>query len=218
MMLTARAWPLLSCCVLASACGFNAIDGSGKVVTESRPVAGFTAVHLRGTGRVVIDQTGTESLTITTDDNLLPHIQSEVKGNTLELGQKEGMTSLRPTNDIVFTLHVKTLEALDISGSGSAEAKGLNPDSLRIEISGSGAVSAQGTAKDLNLTISGSGAYEGAQLASKRATVQVSGSGDAVIAPSETLIADVTGSGSIAYVGDPKVTEHITGSGAVLKR
>ena len=217
-MHTSRAWPLLSCCVLASACGFTAIDGSGKVVTESRPVAGFTAVRLRGSGRVVIEQTGTESLTVTTDDNLLPYVQSEVKGNTLELGPKELTTSLNPTKDIVFTLHVKTLEALDISGSGDVEAKGLGPDSLRLEISGSGAASVQGSANDLNLTISGSGAYNGAQLASKHATAKVTGSGSAVIAASETLSADVTGSGSIQYVGDPKVTQQVTGSGSVLKR
>jgi hypothetical protein len=217
-MHTSRAWPLLSCCVLASACGLNAIDGSGKVVTEPRPVAGFTAVSLRGSGRLVIEQTGTDSLTVTTDDNLLPLVQSEVKGNTLELGPKEWTTVLHPTKDIVFTLHVKTLEALDISGSGDVEAKGLNPESLRVEISGSGAASVQGTANDLNLTISGSGAYQGAQLASKRATVKVSGSGSAVIAASETLNADVTGSGSIQYVGDPKVVQQITGSGSVLKR
>lgn len=217
-MHTSRAWPLLSCCVLASACGLNAIDGSGKVVAEPRPVAGFTAVSLRGTGRVVIEQTGTESLTVTTDDNLLPFIQSEVRGNTLELGPKEWPTNLNPTKDIVFTLQVKTLETLDISGSGTAEAKGLSPASLRIEISGSGAVTAQGTANDLNLTISGSGDYQGAQLASNRATVKVSGSGSAIIAASETLNADVTGSGSIQYVGDPKVTQQVTGSGSVLRR
>src|SRR4051812_23158404 len=136
-MHTSRAWPLLSCCVLASACGLNAIDGSGTVVTETRPVAGFTAVLLRGSGRVVVEQTGTESLTVTTDDNLLPHIQTEVKGNTLELGSNEWTTSLNPTKDILFTLHVKTLEAVDLSGSGNVEAKGLSPNSLRVEINGS---------------------------------------------------------------------------------
>ena len=49
-------------------CGqFERIKGSGTIKTETRLVQGFTAVDLSGTGDVVIEQTGTESLTISTD-------------------------------------------------------------------------------------------------------------------------------------------------------
>ena len=74
------------------------------------------------------------------------------------------------------------------------------------------------TARDLNLTISGSGAYEGEQMKSTRATVKVTGSGAAVVAASETLIVQVTGSGSVEYVGEPKLTQQLSGSGSVRKR
>ena len=139
-----------------------------------------------------------ESLTVTTDDNLLPHIKTAVSGNRLELGSTDPIANLRPTNDIVYTLQVKQLDGLVISGSGSVAAKGLKPEQLTIEISGSGAVSARGTARDLNVTISGSGAYEGEQMKSTRATVRVTGSGGAVVAASETLIVQVTGSGRLS--------------------
>jgi predicted small secreted protein len=207
---------LLSACMLVSAC--NAISGSGKTVTEARPVPAFTAVALSGSGRVVIEQSGSESVTVTTDDNLLPHIRTEVRGNTLELGTKDPFASLSPTKELLFTVHVKRLEALSVSGSGDAEATGINPDQLRVEISGSGAVLAQGSTDALNLAISGSGSYNGPQMASRRATATVTGSGNAIVAASETLTAAVTGSGSIQYIGDPKVTQDISGSGSVLRR
>jgi hypothetical protein len=210
-----RASLLISCSVMSGACVFDAVAGSGKIITEPRTVSGFSAVSLSGSGTVIIEQTGTESLAVTTDDNLLPYIRTEVNGNTLELGFKDSMTYLRPTHDIVFRLTAKRLEGLDISGSGKADAKGLDPDHLRIKISGSGEVSAQGTANDLELRISGSGGYRGAAMGSKRATIDISGSGSAVIAASETLKADVSGSGSIEYVGDPQVTQHVSGSGSV---
>ena len=218
-MQNARAYLLMLCGVVSSgACAMNAINGSGKVTTEPRPVSGISAVSLGGIGQVIIEQTGTDSLTITTDDNLLPYIKSEMRGNRLELGLKESFTIVRPTNDIIFKVTVKQLEGLEISGSGKAEATKLNPERLTVEISGSGAVAVQGTAGDLNLDISGSGAFDGELLRSKRANVDISGSGGAVLAASDTLTASVSGSGAVEYVGDPKVTQNVSGSGSVRKR
>lgn len=218
-MRNVRACLLIVCGVMSSgACGLNSIKGSGKVTTESRPVSGISAVSLSGIGQVIIEQTGTESLTITTDDNLLPYLKSEMSGTRLELGLKDAFTNVRPTNDIIFKLTVKQLEGLEISGSGKAEAKKLNPERLTVQISGSGAVAVQGTAGDLNLDISGSGAYDGELLRSKRANVNISGSGGAVLATSDTLTANVSGSGAVEYVGDPKVTQDVSGSGSVQKR
>jgi Putative auto-transporter adhesin, head GIN domain len=213
-----RASLLISCSVISGACVFDSVAGSGKIMTEPRTVSGFSAVSLSGSGQVIIEQTGMESLTVTTDDNLLPYIKTDVKGNTLELGLKDSMTYLRPTHDIVFRLTVRKLEGLDISGSGKADAKGLDPDHVKIKVSGSGEVSAQGTANDLDLSISGSGGYRGEDMRSKRATIDISGSGGAVIAASETLKAHVSGSGSIEYIGDPQVTQHVSGSGSVHRR
>jgi hypothetical protein len=213
-----RASILISCTVLSAACELKSVSGSGKIVAEPRTVSGFSAISLSGSGRVIIEQTGMESLTVTTDDNLLPYIKTEVRGNTLELGFTDPMTSLQPSDGIIFNVQVKTLDGLDVSGSGRIEARGLNPDRLRVDISGSGEVSAQGTADDLALSISGSGGYEGEGMRSRRAAVDVSGSGTAVIAASETLRAAVSGSGAIEYVGNPKVVQQVSGSGSVQSR
>jgi hypothetical protein len=168
---------------------------------------------------LIVEQTGTESLTITADDNLLPYIKADMKGNTLELGIQNWMTSLRPTADIVYNLTVKKLEDIRVSGSGRVTAKGLNADRLNIRISGSGEVLAQGgDVTDLDLRISGSGDYRGAELKSKTASLRVSGSGSATVAASEKLNADISGSGSVDYIGDPIVRQHVTGSGSVRRR
>ncbi len=57
----------LAAILLLSAC--SAIQGSGKVTSESRVVHGFTEVDFSGSGHLVIEQTGTKSLTITAEDN-----------------------------------------------------------------------------------------------------------------------------------------------------
>src|SRR5262252_10451573 len=96
---------LMACCFVSGCMLMNAVAGSGKIVTEPRTVSDFSAVSLSGSGHVIVEQTGTESLTVTADDNLLPYIKTEVHGNTLELGLKDNsMMGLRPTKDIVFHL------------------------------------------------------------------------------------------------------------------
>jgi hypothetical protein len=209
---------LISCSVLSGACVFGSVSGSGTVVTEPRTVSGVSAVSLSGSGKLIIEQTGVESLTVTTDDNLLPYIRTEMRGKRLEIGSTDSMTNLRPTRDVVFKLAVKSLEGLDVSGSGRVDARGLNPDRLTVEISGSGEVLSQGAYNDLNLAISGSGSYQGDQMTGRRANVRISGSGSAVIAASERLNADVSGSGSVEYIGDPHVTQRVSGSGSVHRR
>jgi hypothetical protein len=217
-MRNSGAWLLLSGAVLSGACNVDWVDGSGNVITQTRPVSGFSAVSLSGSTELVVEQTGTESLTITTDDNLLPYIRTEVTGNTLEIGVNQPMTNLRPTNGIVVRMTVKQLDGLNISGSGQVDARGVTADRLEVDISGSGEVQLRGSANDLDLRISGSGSYQGEELKSKRADVRISGSADAVIAVEEALNAQVSGSGSIEYVGDPQVTEQVSGSGSVHKR
>jgi hypothetical protein len=212
------------CCVagaLSIACGFGfqTVEGSGKVITEARTVAAFSAVSLSGNGRLMVEETGSDSLTVTTDDNLLPYIKTEVKDGRLELGTSDNaMTNLRPSKDIVFKLTVKKLDDLGVSGSGEVDVKGLAQDSFKIGISGSGEVTAHGSAGSLDIGVSGSGQYHGQDLAARRATVAISGSGDAVVAASDTLEAAVSGSGSVKYVGDPRVTQRISGSGSVSRR
>ncbi|GAB4148135.1 MAG: hypothetical protein Fur0021_07690 [Candidatus Promineifilaceae bacterium] len=61
------------------------IRGSGIVVTEERTVSRFTSISLEGMGQLVIDQTGSESLTITADDNLLPYIYIETRVRSHQL-------------------------------------------------------------------------------------------------------------------------------------
>ena len=81
--------------VIASGCvngcvqinnGGPLVKGSGILKTESRTVAPFTAIRLDAPADLVIDRTGTQSLSLSVDDNLLGLFTSEVKDGTLYLG------------------------------------------------------------------------------------------------------------------------------------
>ncbi len=62
------------------------IDGSGTIVDQTRQVEGFDRIEISGQGQLDISLTGSESLMITADDNLLDLIESTVSGDRLLLG------------------------------------------------------------------------------------------------------------------------------------
>src|SRR3712207_1838364 len=65
------------------------VNGSGNLISETRQVAGFSAVDLDGVGELNIQQGSTESLLIEGDDNIVPLITSTVRNGRLVLDIKD---------------------------------------------------------------------------------------------------------------------------------
>jgi predicted small secreted protein len=222
-------------CVLLGACSANTIRGSGKRISESRPVSGIERLVLAGSGDVILTQGDRESLTVETDDNLMQYITTEVSGGTLTLGTKEGV-NVRPTR-LRFTLTVKDLGSLMVSGSGEITAQRFDTDDLEIQvsgsgdvrveslaaqstkvrISGSGSVELDGQVNGQEIVIGGSGKYRGEDLSSETASVKIDGSGDATVWATGSLDARVAGSGTVRYYGDPQTSFSGAGSGRIRR-
>jgi hypothetical protein len=203
--------------VAVSACdgGVFGVRGSGNVITESRDVSGFNEITLLGSGSVVVEVNGSESLTVEAEDNIMPLLKTEVRNGRLELSVE---SSISPTVEVKYTITAASLDGVSISGSGDVAATGIDAESFDVEISGSGRVEPTGTADTLTLRISGSGRYDGEGLAASVGDVRVSGSGDAVVYVTEDLDVDVSGSGSVKYIGEPSLTTSISGSGDISRR
>jgi hypothetical protein len=200
-----------------SACNFNVFGerGSGNVITETRTVSGFDEIVLSGSGEVVVDINGTESLTIEAEDNIMPLLTTEVHDGRLELSTKSGIS---PTVTVIYTVSAAELDGVSVDGSGDITVTGIDADSFDADISGSGQIEATGTTDALDVEISGSGRYTGADLVASVATVSVSGSGHALVNATETLDAEVSGSGTVEYIGDPNVSSSLSGSGDISQR
>jgi predicted small secreted protein len=221
--------------LLITACNLNAVRGSGDVITETREVSNFDRIDLAGSGDVVVIQSGDESLTIETDDNLMEYIVAEVRNGTLMLGFEPGFNLISSTR-LIFTVGVDDLAGVSVSGSGNVEAENidtgrltttisgsgnlsidtLNADAVTANISGSGEITLAGVATTQDITISGSGNYRAGDLQSSSAEVNVNGSGTATVWASESLSANISGSGTVSYYGQPAVSSSGGGSGEVI--
>ncbi len=219
---------------------FNgSISGSGKIVSETRQVSGFSNVEVDYPAQVSIKQGAAESLSIEADDNLLQQLRSRVTMGTLYLENAEPNWGKRvnPSRPVKVTITVKDLRhlgfssagsvaiqnlqtdnlSLDVSGAGSITLDKLNTHSLDCHLDGAGSVTANGVADALHLSISGVGNFQGSNLSSQSADVQLDGTGNATVHPKNDLSVDISGLGSVRYFGNPSITRRISGLGGVVK-
>ena len=135
----------------------NTTRGSGNIVTKSYEVNDFDQVELNTIGEVRIEQGNSPSLTIETDDNILPLLEVKVEGGNLTLGVKND-ANIKPSKEIIFHIVVKTLSALTTNSSGDFYAGHIEGSTLEIFVNGSGSVSLKDVnVKDILITSNGSG-------------------------------------------------------------
>ncbi len=214
--------------------------GSGNVITQTRPVAGFNAITVNYPSDVTISQGTTESMTIEAEDNVLRDLTTNVSNGILNIGVGPRDTlgsAIMPTRPVRINIVVKDLSALNVPAAGTVHLNGLNTSDLSAVISGAGTVTldnlvaqnltctmsgagtmtAGGSAGNVNVTISGFGTYNGAGLRSDTGLAAISGAGSATLWVTRQLTAQISGLGSINYYGQPSVTQQVGGLGTVRR-
>jgi hypothetical protein len=209
------------------------VQGSGTIKSETRAVGHFNGVAMSLPGNMELRIGNTEGLTIETDDNLLPLIETVVENGTLKVRPaKRNMNFDARRLKVVVTarsidklalggsgsIESDALRApkmhIDLGGSGSIKVKGIESESLSVSVGGSGDLKiGAGKAAKLSVSLAGSGDIDLGQVQSIDANVNVAGSGDAKIAVRDNLNVAIAGSGDVNYYGDPKVSKSVIGSG-----
>lgn len=194
----------------------NAINGSGKIVTEAREVSGYSSVDMQSIGNLTITQGNEESLTIKADENLLPYITTRVVNGTLEIGMKPN-TSLNPTRTIEYDLVMKDVSGVQLSGFGNIESEGLKGKDVEVKLAGSGDINiGKLEADSLLVRISGFGNFDSQSIKAATPTIEITGSGDINVdeLDAEDLAVKISGFGD-AILNGKTITQdvQILGSG-----
>lgn len=220
---------------LFDSCSFmDCVRGSGLVLNESRNISNFNSINLLGSASVYIKQADEYSLEIEAEDNIIPLIETRVKGRMLYILTKK---CINPNEPVKIFISLPELRSVDISGSGKIIGENvINSDKLELniggsgvlnfelqvnklitEISGSGKVYLQGDTKLHNIILSGSGDIYAEELNTKDGLISLSGSGKCRVNVIENLDVNISGSGVVEYKGRPQINSKIHGSGK-LKR
>jgi hypothetical protein len=198
--------------ILIAGCRWPGIQGNGKIKTDERAVGAFANIDARGAFEIEW-QNGTPSVRITTDENLLSYITTDLSGDILRLRMRE---HLWPSRGIKVIVSSPTRTGAKITGAVKLAVKDLNGPRFAVESSGATRVSLAGNVDELLADMTGASELAASALQTKTAAISTTGAGDADVAVTDTLKVAITGAGKVTYTGNPPTVEkHISGAGSV---
>ena len=205
---------------------------------ETRQVADFDYVSLGISGKLIITQGNSNSLTLEGDEDDLKKIETYVKGGRLKIRKEDNSWFGDNMDDVIIKVTLVNFTGASVSGSGkitnSNNLKGndvslnvsgsgkielyVESQTMETHISGSGRIYLEGKASTNDLHISGSGNINAEEFNTNKLEAHISGSGSAKVKVKDEIDAHISGSGSIRYYGNPsKIREKVSGSGGVRK-
>ncbi len=191
------------------------IAGSGSSGTVERALGSFTTLSVIGTYRVEVRVGSPQSVVVTTDENLIPYIQTTVTNGKLTVTQEDGVP-LKPTIPMVIRIAAPQLSAVYLFGASIVDIANLNADRFTAKVR-SNNLCLQGEANSLDLTVDG-GDCHAANLRTKAVIAQHYGENVDVCA-TEELTVELRGDGTVAYSCSPKkVVPNVVGSGKVVEK
>ncbi len=213
----------------------------GSAVQSLPEGATFTKINFKSFGDVFLTQGDACAFKIEGNEDLLDNIQVSVDDNTLNIKFKSDITDwtglrwMKGDNHLRYFVTMPTIEMVKMAGAGTMEGetlkgdtlelihtgagkmtlRGLEYQSLEVEMGGLGEVILTGSVQSQTVDLSGAGSYRAENLQSQDAEVLLSGAGSAQVWAVNTLKATVTGAGSIKYKGSPTVELSKSGIGEI---
>ena len=203
---------LAACVALVVGCHWVGVRGNGNIKTDQRTVSAFGNIDAGG-AFMIEWQNGAPALSITTDENLLSYIDSDVSGDTLHLHTRD---QIWPTHGIKVVISSPRRSGAKISGAVRLTATQLAGPEFAFQSAGASRVTLDGSVDELLADMTGASELKANGLQTKTAEISTTGAADAELAVSEILKVAITGAGKVSYSGNPKTVEkHITGAGSI---
>jgi hypothetical protein len=194
------------------ACRYGGVAGNGKITTEQRTISAFSEIEASGALQIEW-RNAAPSLSITTDENLLSHINSEVIGNRLRLRSHGNPW---PTHGIKVLVSSPTRAGAKLSGATKFTASQLSGEKFAVESTGAARVILDGKIDQLLADMTGASELNAKSLQTKSAELSTTGAADAEVAVTDSLKVSITGAGKVTYIGNPpNIEKQITGAGSI---
>lgn len=118
------------------------VNGNGTSATEKRTIDNFTSIDASGDFTVIYKKATTPSVSVTTDENLLPYIETISDGTTLIVHAKPGYNpqASSKTKNIIVRVSSPNVSDLSQNGSGLLSADTISGDLMTTNLNGSGSV------------------------------------------------------------------------------
>lgn len=208
--------------LLAVSCqNFEGISGNGNVILENRTVTNFDKIEAKTGLEVILEQGSSTIVKVEADQNLLPHIFTEVKDGTLIVRtdkniidassrkiyvQSPHFTSIQVSSGASVSAVAKISESnlnLDTS-SGSNLNLAVTVDNLTCSSSSGSEMDIKGTARNVNADTSSGSSMDIDELRAINGVASASSGSSIEINVTESLKADASSGASIDCASKPK--------------
>jgi len=201
--------------LFAGGCWMPGIRGNGHIITDQRTISPFSEIEADGAFEIEW-RSGPPTLSITTDENLLRHVDNQNIDSRLRLHSQK---NLWPTHSIKVVVSSPTRTAAKLTGATKLTANQVSGEKFAVESTGAARVTLDGSVDLLLADMTGASQLNARSLQTKASEISTTGAADADIAVSDTLKVSITGAGKVSYSGNPRAIEkHITGAGSIQHR
>jgi len=191
------------------------VKGSGNVKAETRDLPKFTNIDLGNAVEMEITAQKSQNVEIETDDNILPLIATEVKGDTLYISNQQRISWCSPVS---VKISMDQLDGLNVSGAAKVNAANIRSDNFKLDISGASKVKLNGEAGNLNAEASGASRIDAENLRSAKVRAEASGASKVIVSASESIDAKASGASNVTYSGNPaNVNKKSSGASSVTQ-
>jgi hypothetical protein len=199
-----------------SACGR---EEASPLATETRELAGFTAIDLEGAASVDVTVGAEHRVEIEAPQRIIDRIETAVEGDKLVIRTRlKDWISTTGSSRVALRISLPELASLRVDGGNDVQLHGFSGGEASIRADGAAQIRATGALDSLRVYFAGAGDGDFRELVASDAHVRVDGVGNVVVHATQSLDATMNGVGSIRYTGNPSsVNTHMNGLGRIAR-
>jgi len=191
------------------------VKSSGKIVSEVKSLAPFTALAVEGALDVEVRRGAASRITISADKNVIDYVLINVSNGKLSAGLKENCIF---DSRIKLLIESPVLARMDFSGAGNIVINDAAGEKLEIFAeNAAGDLVVSGKVKDLTLKINGAVTVDAGKLIVQNAEVDAQGASTVTVNVQNSLNAKAAGAATVRYCGTPKELKEQTSGAASLE-
>ncbi len=175
------------------------IYGNKKIATETFSLAEIQTLEINLSAKVIIDMEGKPEITITTDSNLIPHINRTIKNGRLDLTQ---LKWIEPSQETIVNIGAPALRKLITDAHGDYFVQNINGKQFNA-ICNIGKLQLDGKVEALNL-IAKSANVDASKLIAQNADITITGWGEVSANVENKLSSSVKEKSALKLVKEPK--------------
>lgn len=230
---------LLATALLMSSCDIESIKVSDTLSTREYSFANYEALQISGDFNAFVTFSETEEhIEIEANENIQNKISVSKEGNTLRIGLENNI-NLRGNATLNAYITTNNISRYRISGDSFLELENelvaekvtldvlgdsrffgeVDVNNLSADVRGDSVIDVFGSAKTVNVNLSGDSTFKDYDLEVEDLTLRLSGDSAAFLTVSETIDIDASGDSVLNYRGEGEVIrQRLSGDSRIIKR